>query len=146
MSSNYTLMLFLCQKQNQETIQVSDVWVSEFVGYEMIIFIQYQICARNFSNMLSVGYISVPNSQTRTQRNRDNRRYVSGRAWIWTKSNNDSLAGYNSSSSPNRRVKLCFFVSVFCKIALSGFSTGFCKRLCGCILVKEEEGCEWEDG
>lgn len=51
-------------------------------------------------------------------------------------------AGYNSSSSPNRRVKLCFFVSVFCKIALSGFSTGFCKRLCGCILVKEEEGCE----
>lgn len=75
-------MLFLCQKQNQETIQVSDVWVSEFVGYEMIIFIQYQICARNFSNMLSVGYISVPNSQTRTQRNRDNRRYVSGRAWI----------------------------------------------------------------
>lgn len=49
-------------------------------------------------------------------------------------------AGFsNSSPSPNGRVKLCVFMSVFCTIALSGFSTGFCKRLCGCILVKEEE-------
>lgn len=42
-------------------------------------------------------------------------------------------AGYNSSSpSPNRRMKLCFFVSAFYKIALSGFSTGFAK---GCVAA-----------
>lgn len=131
---------FYVSKQNQETIKVSDVWVSESVGCEMIIFIQYQICARNFSNMLSVGYISVPNLQMKTRSNQDNRRYVRGRVWIWTKSNNDSLCWLQQLfTSPNGRVKLYFFMSVFCKIALSGFSTGFCKRLCGCILVKEEE-------
>lgn len=130
----------MCQKQNQETIKVSGVWVSESAGCEMIIFIQDQICARNFSNMLSVGYIRVPNLQMKTRSNRDNRRYVSSRVWIWTKSKNDSSCWLQQLfTSPNGRVKLCSFMSVFCTIALSGFSTGFCKGLCGCILVMEEE-------
>lgn len=73
----------MCQQQNQELIR-ADVWVPESGGYEMIIFTEYQICVRHFSDMLSVGDMRVPNIrvQKRTLRNGDNRRYLSGPAYI----------------------------------------------------------------
>lgn len=43
------------QKQNQEIIRASDVWVSELGGHEMIVFTEDQIWTRNFHDVLSVG-------------------------------------------------------------------------------------------
>lgn len=66
----------MCQKQNQDIIKATDVWVSELGGYEMIIFIEHPNCAKHFCDMLSLQDISVPSSQMRTLRNCDNERYL----------------------------------------------------------------------
>lgn len=67
-------------------------------------------------------------------------RYLSGQAWIETKSSLTQgihHSGYNNSSpSPNGRVE-CVLIFIFFNTSLSGFSIGFCKRLSGCILVRE---------
>ena len=60
---------FYVSKPKSIIIRASDVWVSELGGYEMIIFTEHQICARNFPDTLNVGDIIVPSLQKRTLRN-----------------------------------------------------------------------------